>query len=155
MRHGDAGDAYPDEAMDHFRPLTTLGVDQVKNQAKWLSKKGKQPDLVVTDDFTRCIQTAKIMADKLGLDLEMDTRLQDPDGLEAVLDTYKARGRKPIYVTHHDVMDRWSDDDPEDRPVPAEIRRFGHGDQELKRRQPHGADDRYVPTINDIKFGKA
>lgn len=136
MRHGDAGQPYPDEAMDRFRPLSPKGVNEVTKQAKWLDGKGKQPDLVVTDDSTRCIQTGKIMADQLGLPIELDSRLCDGKSAEKTIEDYKNAGRKPLYVTHDHVMAFLDDDDPEDKAATAEIRRHGHGDRLLKVKRP-------------------
>ena len=81
LRHGET--IYQTEKKDILYPfpeknpicLTEKGMEQIKKAAKELSK--KKIDLIFSSDIFRTRQTAKIVAKKLDLKINLDKRLRD------------------------------------------------------------------------------
>lgn len=65
--------------MDSARQLTSKGVKQANHMGEWLRRENGRVDIVITSPFARAMQTAKIMAEKLGAHVA-DTRMLEPDG---------------------------------------------------------------------------
>ncbi len=65
VRHAYAGQhGDPRYRDDSLRPLTTKGRKRFRSLVKKLSKRGFAPLLVATSPFTRCRQTAEIVAER-------------------------------------------------------------------------------------------
>ncbi|MSO45132.1 MAG: phosphohistidine phosphatase SixA [Thermoleophilia bacterium] len=74
MRHGVTEDSAPD-GTDAVRALTPGGHTAAARAAVGLIALGFHPDVVVTSPLVRCHQTAGLVADAAGCDLETDDRL--------------------------------------------------------------------------------
>ncbi|MDP2866158.1 MAG: phosphohistidine phosphatase SixA [Elusimicrobiota bacterium] len=91
VRHGIAGDKVkfalsgrPDAA----RPLTAKGVKKMKKAAGGLKKITGRADAVVSSPYTRAVQTAQILAKKLGIKKTEKTAALGPSGRLADLFAY-------------------------------------------------------------------
>ena len=76
MRHAQPTPGHP---MDGARTLTDVGKKQASDMGEWLRSIHGRVDIVICSPFARGLDTAKIMADKLGSHVA-DTRLLEPDG---------------------------------------------------------------------------
>lgn len=68
MRHGIAEARDPAEKPDEERVLTAQGKKRVRAAAAGLARLGVDPAEIITSPLIRCLQTATIVADALGLD---------------------------------------------------------------------------------------
>jgi phosphohistidine phosphatase len=66
LRHGIAEERSLDRP-DEKRRLTPEGIEKMREEAKAFLRIGLKPDLVLTSPLRRCAETAKIVADTLGL----------------------------------------------------------------------------------------
>lgn len=134
MRHGDAG---PHHEEDAKRPLSPKGVSEVQFAAKQLADRNKQPTAIIADGTTeRTVQTARIMASKLGMSWRKDDRLSNSDGAMQVIADKGHNGKRPLLVTHDHVIGALTGDvTGKDWPGTGEIRRF-HGNKEKGRITP-------------------
>lgn len=57
--------------------LTAAGRDQAARTARWLAEHAPRADLIVVSDLLRARQTAAIIADRLGLPVELDPELRE------------------------------------------------------------------------------
>ncbi len=73
MRHGVAEPDNP--GGDGARRLTESGLERAGQAAAGLVALGIRPDLVVSSPLIRCLQTARLVADRAGCALEDDIRL--------------------------------------------------------------------------------
>jgi phosphohistidine phosphatase len=67
LRHGLAGEREDWHGDDASRPLTTEGVKKMEREAKMMAKLDLELDAIVTSPLVRAAQTARIVADELGL----------------------------------------------------------------------------------------
>lgn len=68
MRHGVAVDRNdPDCPTDFERPLTVDGKNRTESAARGLKAIGIKPRVILTSPYLRCTQTARIVAQGLGL----------------------------------------------------------------------------------------
>jgi phosphohistidine phosphatase len=91
--------------LDAERPLTEKGVRKVQDVAAALSRRGTDPDAVVTSPYARALQTAQIVAAVLQIPdaLSIDPRLEPgfgPAELEAVLADYE--GAEALLLVGHE-----------------------------------------------------
>ncbi len=66
LRHGMAEERSPGRP-DEERRLTRDGIEKMREEAKAFLRIGLKPDLVLTSPLRRCAETAKIVADTLGV----------------------------------------------------------------------------------------
>ena len=134
MRHGDAG---THSAENDDSPLTPKGEAEVASAADKLLTKRKQPSSIIADSSTeRTVQTARIMADRMGMRWRKDDRLADPAGAMQVIADEGHGGSRPLLITHDHVIGALTGDvSGEDCPETGEIRRF-HGNKEKRRIKP-------------------
>jgi len=88
LRHAHAGDPGAWDGPDDHRPLSDKGEKQADRLGRFLAGIGFQPDAVITSPKVRAAQTARIVADLLGLPVFEDERLAgavDIEALEAIL----------------------------------------------------------------------
>ena len=93
LRHGPAGSHGEWTADDALRPLTPKGRDAVDAVAEQLAVAGVTVDGILTSPLTRAVQTAEIVASRLGTTklLESDPRLEpgfDSEDLAGILADY-------------------------------------------------------------------
>jgi phosphohistidine phosphatase len=67
MRHADAGDPAEFPGIDADRPLSEIGVRRTRRTATHLAAGAVRPDLVLTSPYLRAVETARILADGLGV----------------------------------------------------------------------------------------
>ena len=102
LRHGEAGDAVPGKD-DSRRPLTTIGIARMAQQAETLRRMRIPVDVLLSSPFLRARQTADSIAKAFGVQVEEDRRLQPgatPDVIAAVLNDY--RDSKHVWITGHE-----------------------------------------------------
>ena len=97
MRHGPAGFHGEWTADDDLRPLTPKGREAVEAVAGHLASIGVKADRILTSPLTRALETAEIVAGRLGASnlLESDTRLEpgfDTEELAGILADYADAG---------------------------------------------------------------
>lgn len=87
MRHGPAGFHGEWTADDDLRPLTPKGRDAVEAVAEQLARIAVEVDCILTSPLTRALQTAEIVASRLGASklVEIDPRLGPGFDTEALV----------------------------------------------------------------------
>lgn len=79
LRHGEADhDGPPTWTHDSRRPLTTIGLEKMRDEARGMKALGLRIDAIVTSPYERCRQTAGAVAEEYRL---VD-RLVEADPLE-------------------------------------------------------------------------
>ena len=101
LRHAHAGDREDWSGPDDQRPLTAKGRAQSERLGTFLASVSFRPDLIVSSPMVRAAQTAEIVAERLGMEFQLDDRLGEELGigqLEALIaDLGVAR---PLLVGH-------------------------------------------------------
>ena len=75
IRHADAGDPLAWQGDDEVRPLSPKGERQADRLGRFLAGVGFAPDAIVTSPKLRALQTAQIVAERIGKPFSIDTRL--------------------------------------------------------------------------------
>jgi phosphohistidine phosphatase len=102
LRHAHAGDPGTWDGPDERRPLSDKGEKQADRLGRFLAGVGFEPDAIITSPKLRAAQTAKLVAERLGLPVGEDERLAREVGigaLEAILRDAGNPGR-PVIVGH-------------------------------------------------------
>ena len=104
LRHADAASGTPDEE----RPLTERGVRQAEAAGRALERLGVQVDVCLTSPKRRALETARLAAEPLGVDVIVETRLSgepfDVHELTAGLGNVLLVGHDPSFsLTLHDM----------------------------------------------------
>ncbi len=105
MRHGIAVARGAEFEDDSKRPLTPEGKKKVKQIASGLKRLGVSLDWVVTSPLVRAVETAEIVAESLGPNVQMDfCDALRPGGSAESLITFLAKhpNRKRILVAGHE-----------------------------------------------------
>lgn len=97
LRHGLAEDRLTWQREDSLRPLTAAGVKTMGKEAELIASLGLDPAIILTSPYTRCYQTAEIIAQRLGQvgKLVCDHRLAPgfgPGELQEILAEYSKAG---------------------------------------------------------------
>lgn len=102
LRHAHAGDPERWTGDDAARPLSDKGRRQSERVARLLAGAEEAPDLFVTSPKVRADQTARIVAEALGVEVVVDRRLVGPLYAEEVEDILAAAGpaQRPCIVGH-------------------------------------------------------
>jgi phosphohistidine phosphatase len=102
VRHADAGDpaAYP--GPDDARPISAKGRRQAERLGAFLVDHGIRPDVILSSPKARAEQTARILAEALGMSVVLDERLASGFGTAELLELLAAHGdpRRPMLVGH-------------------------------------------------------
>jgi phosphohistidine phosphatase len=102
IRHADAGDPAAWQGDDDVRPLSPKGERQADRLGRFLAGVGFAPDAIVTSPKLRALQTAQIVAERIGKPFSIDTRLVGPlstDTLETLLRD-EGDPERPVVVGH-------------------------------------------------------
>ena len=104
LRHADAAPGHPDDE----RPLTERGVHQAQAAGRALERLGVRIDVCLTSPKLRAVETARIVADRLGVEVRIDRRLAgepfDAQELTTGLDSALLVGHDPSFsITLHDL----------------------------------------------------
>ena len=102
LRHAHAGDAFEGSGPDDRRPLSEKGEKQADRLGRFLAGVGFAPDAIITSPKVRAVQTAEIVAGRLGVPVVVDTRLAGGFGLQAVEAMLHEVGDpiRPVLVGH-------------------------------------------------------
>jgi phosphohistidine phosphatase len=105
MRHGDAGDPADFPGPDSERPLSDVGVLRTTRSARHFTMGQIRPDLVLTSPYKRACDTARILAEELGVPdaVQVEPALApgfDTPALKRLLEKYSGRGR--IVIVGHE-----------------------------------------------------
>jgi phosphohistidine phosphatase len=102
LRHAHAGDPERWTGDDADRPLSEKGRRQAERVGRMLRAAEEAPDLLVTSPKVRADETARIVADALGVPVVVDRRLVGPLYAEEVADILAAAGpaERPCIVGH-------------------------------------------------------
>lgn len=103
VRHADAGDRGRGHRPDEERPLSERGWRQARGLAEELSDAGIER--LVSSPFLRCIETLTPLAEKLGLEVEVDARLGEGQGFAGPLQLADELREVPAALcSHGDVI---------------------------------------------------
>jgi len=109
---GERGDPrWPD---DSLRELTPEGIERYTKLVKELAKRGFNPERVATSPYTRCVQTAEVIAKHVACKpkiAQLDA-LQPGSELDALLDWSRAQG---------DIDTCWVGHSPDVERLAAEV----------------------------------
>ncbi len=102
LRHAHAGDPAKWHRPDEERPLSGRGARQAEALGLLLARGGFAADAIVTSPLLRAEQTARIVAESLGVEVRVDDRLAGGFDLTALIDLLDDLGRPsdPILVGH-------------------------------------------------------
>jgi phosphohistidine phosphatase len=102
LRHAHAGDPAKWRGLDADRPLSDRGRDQARRLGSLLAAAGFAPDAIMTSPKLRAAETARIVADALGLDVASWPELAGPLSLPDLDSLLTASGspRRPLMVGH-------------------------------------------------------
>lgn len=99
LRHGVAEDAGPGTGFrDEPRALTEEGAERMRRAGRGISALGLVPELILTSPLTRCLQTAEIVQEAVGGELESDGRLAPGMELRDLADAVADRGDPGVVV---------------------------------------------------------
>lgn len=102
LRHAHAGDPAKWDRPDDERPLSARGTRQAGLLAELLARGGFTTDAIVTSPMLRAEQTARIVAEALGVGVRVDDRLAsgfDLTDLATLLEDLD-RPSSPVLVGH-------------------------------------------------------
>ena len=103
LRHADAGDPAEWHDDDALRPLSGKGRRQARWVGRWLSKRRRTPDVVVTSPKVRAAQTAALATEGWGGQPLVDERLAGGfaiSELAALLADRAPEARRVMLVGH-------------------------------------------------------
>jgi phosphohistidine phosphatase len=104
LRHADAAPGHPDDE----RPLTERGVHQAQAAGRALQCLNVRIDVCLTSPKVRALETARIAAERIGVEVRIERRLAgepfDAEELTAGLGNVLLVGHDPSFsVTLHDL----------------------------------------------------
>lgn len=102
LRHAHAGDPERWQGPDDVRPLSEKGRHQAEAMGLFLESSGFRPDLIVSSPKTRALETARLVATPLEMELVVRRELGDlldMERLEALLSEI-GDPRRPLLVGH-------------------------------------------------------
>lgn len=102
VRHGLAGDRKLPGRLDEKRPLTKAGRRKTKASAKGLRRLVPDLRLIASSPWTRAAQTAEILAEELGVELELWDELVPTTPFAALDKRLKGRRLERVAIVGHD-----------------------------------------------------
>ena len=103
VRHADAGSRHEWHQPDDVRPLTDRGMRQARRLADLLGDRPIQR--VVSSPSMRCRATVGPLAERLGLDVELDGAVQEGAPLQDALAVVRGAALEEVVVcSHGDVI---------------------------------------------------
>ena len=101
LRHANAD--WPDwKKLDDARPLTERGEREAKIVAKFLRRTEAGIDLVLTSPLPRAAQTARIVAEKLKIEIRADQILAPGFELASLGPVLPTRGDRALMIVGHE-----------------------------------------------------
>jgi phosphohistidine phosphatase len=105
LRHADAGDPNAWAGPDAERPLSDKGVDQSERMGALLATRDLRPAHIRSSPKVRAVQTAEIVADALGLSVDVEDWLAgDYDLIDLADRLVPSDGEPDILVGHDPAM---------------------------------------------------
>jgi phosphohistidine phosphatase len=104
VRHGVAVEHGTPGIPDDLRPLTPKGHKAMRKVARGLFRLGARPDRIVSSPLPRAIQTARIVAERLGIDeseVEEDDALGPDRTAEEMRDWILQRTERKLLIVGH------------------------------------------------------
>jgi 8-oxo-dGTP diphosphatase len=102
VRHAKAGERRVWEGDDEARPLSKLGWKQSEAIAKRLANKGASS--LFSSPYIRCMQTLEPLAERLGIEVQPDTRLYEGEPFEPVLELLSEVSTGAVLCSHGDII---------------------------------------------------
>jgi 8-oxo-dGTP diphosphatase len=103
VRHADAGPRGGRHEPDERRALSKRGQRQAEGLRDQLADAGITR--VLSSPFLRCVQTVAPLAERLGLEVEVDDRLAEGRGADGPLSVAEeVRGTRAVVCSHGDVI---------------------------------------------------
>lgn len=102
LRHAHAGDAMKWTGPDDLRPLTEKGRLQSERLGVFLAGAGFRPDSILASPKVRAVETARLVAEPLGMDVVVVAALGEPLDLASLEGILRAARdpRRPLLVGH-------------------------------------------------------
>jgi phosphohistidine phosphatase SixA len=102
LRHAHAGDPMKWTGSDEVRPLTEKGRLQSERLGLFLARTSFRPDVILSSPRTRALETARLVAAPLGVDVAVVEALGEPLELDAVDQLLRKAGNplRPMLVGH-------------------------------------------------------
>src|SRR5579885_1528849 len=94
-----------DTAPDHLRQLTPTGRQEAKQMAKALRRATPAITAIYVSPYTRCVQTATPLADKLGLPLLVEPALDKLAAPDPAFSYLRPTTGAVVLVTHHENVE--------------------------------------------------
>ncbi len=102
LRHADAGDPEAWARPDSERPLSEKGIAQAERMGALLADRGPRPNRIRSSPKVRALETAEIVADALGLPVEVEAWLGDDYDLADVEPLLGPPEEGPDLLVGHD-----------------------------------------------------
>jgi broad specificity phosphatase PhoE len=103
VRHAHAGKRSEWKGDDTLRPISERGTAQTAAITELLD--GRTVERVVSSPFLRCIQTVEPLAEKAGVEIELDARFAEGGAPDAALEVlFELDGRHGVVCSHGDVI---------------------------------------------------
>lgn len=102
LRHAHAGDPMKWTGSDEVRPLTEKGRRQSERLGLLLARTSFRPDAILSSPRIRALETARLVAAALGIDVVVVEALGEPLDLDAVEELLRRAGDplRPMLVGH-------------------------------------------------------
>ena len=101
LRHGEAD--WPNWTKpDNERPLTERGRKEMKRVAKFLERLKLVPDVILTSPLPRASQTAEIVGQRLGIELQIESALAHGFNIERLRRLLAKRDSECVMIVGHE-----------------------------------------------------
>ena len=102
LRHAHAGDPMKWDGPDELRPLTDKGRRQAERIGALLAGSALRPDAILSSPKARALETARLAAAPLGIEVAVVDALGEPLDVATVEELLRAAGdpRRPMLVGH-------------------------------------------------------
>jgi phosphohistidine phosphatase len=102
VRHAHAGNSATWNGPDSERPLSPKGRRQAERLGTFLAERGFAPDAIVTSPKLRARQTAQLIADAIGIAINVDDRLGGPLDAQTIGEIAEHVGGTTVVLVGHD-----------------------------------------------------
>ncbi len=102
MRHSKAGERRTWDGDDRLRPLSKHGWKQSELVSKRLAAKGATS--LYSSPYVRCVQTLEPLAKRLGVEINIDSRLEEESPFEPALEMLFEVPDGAVLCTHGDIL---------------------------------------------------